>query len=155
MSKGISVQTMLSIALAVIFIIAIALIIQLLFPYSTKRDCMKGQRLLIEEIDSMSIDAKTTGTTYIYKFKVESCVECMWYNLNGTQDELRVRWKGMSTTDGPVIINVSTAWNIGDNNIPPAPIDEFSCDPGDAENLKGGNAYAFEIKANGIEQLSS
>jgi len=151
MKKGISVQTILCIALAVMFIIAAALIIGLLFPYATQGECIKGQRLHIEEIESYSRDAITTGTTYTLKFKVEDCVDCFWYydNTAINQDQLKIRWVGMSTTDDPVIMNVSVPWHIGTNSGG----DDKTCSSQSDENLKGGTTWVLEIKYNGVDIL--
>jgi len=138
---GLSVQTILSIALAVIFVIAASLVIQLIFPHSTQKDCMKGQRLNIEEIESMVKDAKLKGITYTLKFKVENCVECMWYYKDNEQ--LKIRWIGMSATEKPAEIGVSVDWNIGDNN--------GETDYCTDESLKGGTICVFEVNYNAVD----
>jgi hypothetical protein len=113
MKKGVNVQTMLSVALALLFVIAAALMINLIFPHSSRTDCMKGQRLNIEKVNSTANEAKVTGVTTITKFRVESCVECIWYE---DPLKLKIRWIGMSETEGPETIGVSVAWNgIGSN----------------------------------------
>ncbi len=147
---GLSVNTILSIALVVMFIIAAALIIGLLFPYvGTKGGCPGAQRLHIEEINSTVEDAKTYGITYILKFRVEDCVECMWYD--DSLQSLRIRWVGMSTTDEAVIIGVSVPWNcIGEND----PVDDdLSCSDVSGENIKGGTACVLEINYNRVTNI--
>lgn len=153
MNKGIAIQTGLSIALAVLFIIAASLIIKFMFPFLTKGSCMKGQRGHIEEIDSLSKDANMTTASYTLKFKVEDCVECMWYFFNATiqGDQLKIRWDGMSTTDSPVLINTTVPWNIGDN----AGGNNQKCSNTPGDNLKGNNVYVFEIKSNAVDILPS
>ena len=70
---------------------------------------MKGQRLRIEKINSTSEEAKVTGVETTTKFKVASCVECMWFDEDNKQ--LKIRWIGMSETEDPEDIGVSVAWN--------------------------------------------
>ena len=136
MKKGISISTILSFAMATMLVIAAALVIHLMFPYiGTKGGCYALQRLHIEEIDSMSKDAELTGTTYLLKFKIEDCVECMWYYPNTTfnpaQDQIKIRWDDMSTTDYAVIMNVTNAWDIGDNG--GNPNDDNKCVEGQSQ----------------------
>jgi len=151
MNKGITVQTILIVVLAVIFVIAAAAILNVMFPYiGVEGGCTAAQKLHIEEIDSMYQDAKNKGITYIVKFRVEGdCVECLWYDVNLNQ--IRIRWSDMSTTEPAVGVDVSSVWsNIGNN----APVvDDLSCDPDDDANLRGGNSYILEITPQGVNHI--
>jgi hypothetical protein len=74
----------------------------------------------------------------------------MWYHYNTAtqQDELKIRWVGMSTTDDAVIMNVSAPWSdIGINR----GADDKSCSPTPGENLKGNNVYVLDINYNKVK----
>jgi hypothetical protein len=149
--KGITVSTILSFAMATMLIIAVALVIRLMFPYiGVKGGCPAVQRLNIEEIESMAKDAKLTATTYVVKFKVEDCVECMWYydDTALSQDQIKVRWTGMSTTDDPVIINVNASWGIGDNN---GPVNDKTCTD---HSISGNTVLLLEVTPDYVNKLS-
>ena len=151
MNKGITVQNILIVVLAVIFVIAAAALINVMFPYiGVEGGCTAAQKLHIEEIDSMYQDAKNKGITYITKFRVEgNCVECLWYDVNLNQ--IRIRWSKMSTTDPAIGVDVSSVWsNIGDN----AGLSD-ECSPDDDDNLKGGSSYVLEITPLGVNLLTT
>ncbi len=137
---GLSVKVILSIALIVIFVIAAASLFYVLFPYvGTKGGCKAAQRLHIERINSTVEDAKAYGITYVLKFRVEDCVECMWFEA---PDKLRIRWTRMSTTDEAVTIGVSVPWNNFPTN---SDVDGDPLTCGD-DTIKGSTACVFEVK---------
>lgn len=144
----VTVSTIISVALIVIFVISAAVIFGILFPsIGTRVGCSAAQRLHIEEINSTVKDAKTYDTTYNLKFRVEDCVECMWYDDPNLQ--LKIRWTEMSATDEAVIIGVSVPWNIGDN----ADGDDYTCSLTPTDNLKGDTTCVFEVTYNAVNKL--
>jgi hypothetical protein len=147
--KGISISTILSFAMATMLIIVAALIIRLIFPaLGTEGGCPAVQRLNIEEIDSLSKDVKLTGDIRTVKFEVEDCVECLWYYYNITfqQEQIKIRWVDMSTTDKAVIMNVTMDWNgIGNND---GPSNDEKCV--EDKSTKGKNTLLLRITQDSV-----
>ena len=135
----ISIEYCLMIALATILVIGIITILQYIFPEWFGWNCIIAQRDHIKEMNDITEEVFTMGITRVVKFKVEECVQCIWYDT--VDDCLKVKW---TTAETPESISIPMKWNGIDESS-----DCFS------EVLDGGSTCLFEITPAAITLQSS
>jgi len=142
-----------SIGLIIILVVAAALIIHMVVPYlGSDVACINGQKSHIKEINDTINDIKLTGITQIMKFKVESCVRCMWFDggSNNQYNEIKIKWVGQGSDDDPQTIGVGVPWS----GFGQRPDNGQTCGDGGTEQVKGGQWCTVEITPNRIMVVS-
>ena len=148
MSKGsaLSFDVIFSIGLIIIMFIAAAIVIHMVVPYlGSNVACIDGQKSQIIEINDTINEIKFSGITQIMKFKVESCVSCMWYD--DVSYQLKVKWVGQAVGDEPQSFGMILVWN----NFGKKPSDGKTCSD---EQIKGGESCTLEITPNVVNVVS-
>jgi len=138
-----------SIGLIIVLAIAAALIIHMLIPYVGRNvACINGQKSNLKEINDTIDDVKLTGITQIMKFKVESCVRCIWFDDDN--DEIRIKFTTQAYDEEPFIFGVGLTWS----NFGTEPDNDETCGDGDTQQVKGGQWCTLEITPNQINVVS-
>jgi len=136
-----------SIGLILILFIAAAIVIHMLVPYVSNVGCIDGQKANIKEINDTIENVRLTGITQIMKFKVESCVRCMWYN----DSHINFKWTGQGVSDDPQSFGVGVPWNFNKISEYAKPSDDKTCGTG---QIAGGQWCTFEITSNFVDVVS-
>jgi len=141
-----------SIGLIIILFIGAAIVIHMLVPYlGSNVACIDGQKANIKEINDTIEDVRLTGITQIMKFKVESCVRCMWYD--DVSFEIKFKWSGQGTGDQPQTFGVGVPWNFNVGGYE-EPDNDKTCGDGGTRQIAGGQWCTFEISSNRIDRVS-
>ena len=139
----ISVKALLILSLAVILIIGVILGTQMLLPvWGAGHICVTAQETKINDMNGIADEVKRNGITQSnVGFKVEYCVECMWYD--STNNRLAVMYT--SNPDEPIYYTVSLPW-IGIES------DLSSCT--DDMILTTSKTCIFEISVDSVEYVT-
>jgi len=138
---GLSVDIIFSIGIAIILAAGTWLVMGVVFPYwGDEVACQNGQKSHIIEINDVVEDVKFMGITQIIKFKVENCVECMWYDHDDPL-KLQIKWTSQGAGEDSDDYEVTVPWN--SFGTPPSdPAKPNTCD---GDQINGGAWCTLEV----------
>jgi len=142
----VSVKHMLWLALAVILVIGVLTAASIILPgFATGPVCVTAQGNHIRDMNGLADDVKLDGQERSnVKFRVEYCVECIWYN---STTDMHHPWGSLaviysSNPSQPINYAVTLAWQGIES-------DQNTCSG--SEKLTGGKTCTFDITLQSVK----